>query len=174
MTTVYLWWALLHLWLSCADDIKYLYQHSKCYQCRSRRKPIHFKHNDTLSCQCGWFVSLIILLMKEEKLFTLHWPSCSGCSWERVSVHFDYKCSQYSKHRLLPINNNSLHLTVGYQNATNNRNTRKQEQDVGSEGSSQTWQTTQVDRYRFAFGPPGSGWLGYWTVLEPKWTIYLV
>jgi hypothetical protein len=72
----------------------------------------HFTQNDILNYQCGCLVSVIIFLIQDNSFFTLHWPSCSGCSRECVSVHYDFKCSQYNKHRQWHIKNNILHLTV--------------------------------------------------------------
>jgi len=124
MTTFYLWWTILHLQLSCADNIIYLHQHSKCCQCRSMRKLIRFTLNDTHNCHWGSLVALTILLMQDDKSFTLHWQSSSECSRECVSVHFDYKGSQYNKHRQRCMKVNILHLTVEYPNATSNRKTQ--------------------------------------------------
>jgi len=69
---------------------------------------------------------------------------------------------------------NILHKTVGYQNATKNRNTRKREPEIGPDGSSQTLQNPWVDGYWYGFGPPRSCGSGFWTVLEPNQNVYPV
>jgi len=172
MTTYYLWWAL-YLWF-CTDNIKYLHQLSKCCQGRSRCKLIHFRLNDSQNSQCGCLVALIIILILDEKSYTLHSHTSSECSREHVSIQFDYKGSQYNKHRQQHVKLSILHLTVEYQIATRNGETRKQEPEIGPDRYSQTRQILRVEGYRYWFGPLRSSRLNCWTVLEPTWIVYPV
>jgi len=173
MTTFNLWDALRHLGF-CADDIKYLHQLSNCCQCRSRCKLIHLRLNNSHNCQWGCAVAVIILLMRKEKLFTLHWHSSSGCSRECVSVHIHYQDSQYNKHRQRCIKFNILHISLEYQNSTWYRNTWKREPEIVSKGSSQSWHKPRLHVSRSRCGPPESSAWCFATVLELIWTIYMV
>ena len=67
-----------------------------------------------------------------------------------------------------------MHITVTYLTATINRKTRKGEPETGTDRSSQTRQTPQVDGYQHGFGLPRSCGSGLWMVLEPNRTVYLV
>jgi hypothetical protein len=67
---------------------------------------------------------------------------------------------------------NILHITVRYQNATINRNTRKAEAEIEPNGSSQSQRNPQVDGYGYGFGPPRGCGSGLWSVLEPNQTVY--
>jgi hypothetical protein len=91
-------------------------------------------------------VALFILLMEDEKLFTLQGHSSSGCSREHVCAHFDYTGSQSNKLRQWCIIVNILRITVGNLNATMNRDSWQQESEISTYGSSQTWQNPWVER----------------------------
>jgi len=99
--------------------------------------------------------------------------SASGCSREHVSPCFDYKGSQWNKHKRGCTKVNILHMIGGYLNGTMNRNTWKREPEIGTHGPSQTWENPQVDRYGYEFGLGRSCGYDFWTDLEPSWTILL-
>jgi len=65
-------------------------------------------------------------------------------------------------------------MTVRYLDATINRNARKQEPEIGTNGSSETRQNQWVTGYGYGFGPQRSCGSGFWTVLEPNRTLYPV
>jgi len=174
MTTVDLWWTLLHLRLGCTDYIKYPHQHSKCCKYRSRHKLIHFTLNESRNWQCGCLVALIIFLMQDEKPFTLHSHSSLACSRERVSVDFDYNGSEYNKHRQRCIKVMIFHLIIGYPNTTRSRTTWNWGPEIGANGSSERQQNPWLEGCRYGIGPRRSRRSGFWTVLIPNRTFYLI
>jgi len=50
--------------------------------------------------------------------------------------------------------------------------TQTVEQEIGIDRSSHTWQTLQVDRYRFGFGAPGGSWYSFWMGLDPNHPVF--
>jgi len=112
--------------------------------------------------------------MEDLKSLTLHWRSFPGCRRERLSTYSDHKGGQFfqKEHRRTIVN--ILRLTVRYLNVTIYRTTRNAKPEIGPDRSSQTRQNPWVDGYGARFGTPRSSWSGLWTVLKPKWTIFLV
>jgi len=66
------------------------------------------------------------------------------------------------------------YLTVGYLNANVNRKTWKREPEIRTDGSRQTQQNPQIDRYGYGFCLAKSSWSGFWIDLERNWTGFLV
>jgi len=89
-------------------------------------------------------------------------------------VVFSYKGCRFIRKGQWCAKVNILRLTVGYLNATINGKTLHTEPEIGTDGSSQTREILQVDRYGSGFGPPRRCWSSFWTVLEPNRTIFLV
>jgi hypothetical protein len=112
--------------------------------------------------------------VQDQKSLTHRWLSYSGWGRKRFSLVFDYKSGLYIRKGQRYTNVNILRLAIGYQNATMNRNTLIPEPVIGTDGSSQTWQTPQVDGYGSAFGPPRCSWSGFWMDLELNRTILAV
>ena len=52
--------------------------------------------------------------------------------------------------------------------------TRNAEQEIGTDGSSQTWRNPQVDGYVSGFAPPRVCGSGFWPVLEPNRPVFAV
>jgi len=52
--------------------------------------------------------------------------------------------------------------------------TQNAEPEIGTNGSSETWQNPRVGGYGSRFGPPGIRWLSFWTGLELNWPIFAV
>jgi len=69
---------------------------------------------------------------------------------------------------------NILRLAVRYPNASINRKTQNTELEIGTDRSSETRQNPQVGGYMSGFGPPRRCGSGFWTVLEPNETVFLV
>jgi len=168
-----MWYALRPLQF-CADNIMYLYQLSRCCQCRSRCKPIHLSLNNIRDCQCGCPVALIILLMQDEKLFTLHRHSSLGCSRECIPVHFDDTGSQHIKHRHQQNKVNILQSIVENRTLTRNRKSWTREPEIGRDEANQPWENPWVEWYRYRFGTPRGSGSGFWATLELNWTVYPV
>jgi len=173
MTTSLLRSPLLHQQLS-GDDIKCLSMLSKSCRCRSSSTPIHLCLNDCRNFQYGCPVLLILPMMQDQKWWTLCWSSFSGWARERVSLLFDYQGGQYMKQRRWHTKVNILQLSVGYLNVTINRQTWKPKPEIGTEGSSQSWQNPWVDRCGHEFGPPRSHLSGFGTGLDPNRTLFPV
>jgi len=112
--------------------------------------------------------------MQDLKSLTLRWRSFPGLGRERLSTYFDHKGGLFiqKEHRCTIIN--IVWLTVRYLNATINRTNRNAKPGIGPHESSQTQWNPQFDVYRGGFGPPRGSGLGFWTVLEPHWTVFLV
>jgi len=55
---------------------------------------------------------------------------------------------------------------------TMNRKTRNAELDIGTDGSSQTWQNPRVYGYGSGFGLPILSGSGFWTGLEPNRPVF--
>jgi hypothetical protein len=68
-------------------------------------------------------------------------------------------------------NVNILRLAIGYLNTAINRNTRKPEPDIGTDGSGQTCQKPRANGYASWFGLPRCSGSGFWTGLEPNRTV---
>jgi len=97
--------------------------------------------------------------------------SASECCWEHVSACFSYEGCQYNKQRQQCTKVSILRLTEEYLNVTINRNTRKREPEIGTDGFSKTRQNMLVDGHGYGFGPPRSSGSGVWTVPELNWTV---
>ena len=65
-------------------------------------------------------------------------------------------------------------MTVGYLNATINRNTRQREPESETDRSSHTRPNPRVDRYGYGLDMPRSWGSGFWTILETNRTIHPV
>jgi len=89
-------------------------------------------------------------------------------------LSFAYKGGQYIKQRQWHTKVNILQLTVGYLNATMNRETRNPEPEIGTDRWSQTRRNPRVDEARAGFGLPRSCGTGFWTGLEPNQPIFPV
>ena len=112
--------------------------------------------------------------MQDHQLLTLHGCSFSGWGRECLSTCLLYKGCQYIRKWQCSTIVNILQLTVGYLNATINRNTQNAELEIVPDGSIQTWRKPWVERYRAGFKPPRSSRPGFWIVLEPNRTMFLV
>jgi hypothetical protein len=115
-----------------------------------------------------------LLMMQDQKSLTHRSLSCSGWGKERVSLVFSYEGGRFIRKGQRCAKVNILRLTVGYLNASLNRNTRNTEPEIGTNRCSHTRQNPQVDGYRSGFGQPKPCRLGFCTVLEPNWTIFPV
>jgi len=115
-----------------------------------------------------------ILLMQDQQWLTGCWLSCSGWGRDRVSVVFGYKGGWFIRNGHWLTKVNILWLAVGYPNVTLNSKSRNTEQEVETEGSSQTRHNPQIDRYGSRFGPRWRSRSGFWTVLEPNGTSILI
>jgi len=129
---------------------------------------------------CTSFMNVCIQLplrlpkMQDQKSLTHRWLSFPGWGREHFSLVFDYKGGQYIRREQRYTNVNILRLAIGYLNATINRITRKPEPEIGTNRSCQTRQNPLVDRYVSGFGLPRCRWFGFWTGLEPNWTVLAV
>jgi hypothetical protein len=81
-----------------------------------------------------------LLMMQDKKSLMRHWLSCSGWGKERVSLVFSYKGGRFIRKDQWCAKVNILRLTVGYLNATIHRKTWSTEPEIGTNGSSQTWE----------------------------------
>jgi len=99
--------------------------------------------------------------MQDQKSLTHCWLSFSGWGRERFSLVFDYKCGQYIRKGQRYTNVNILRFTIAYLNATIYRKTWKLEPQIGTDGSSQTWQNPRVHGYRSGFGLLRCSGLGF-------------
>jgi len=115
-----------------------------------------------------------LLMMQDQTSLTRCWLSCSGWGKECVSLVFSYKGSRFIRTGQWCAKVNILRLTVGYLNATINGMTRNTEPVIWTDGSSQTPQNPRVDGYGSGFGLPRRCGSGFWTVLEPNWTVFPV
>jgi len=117
-----------------------------------------------------------VWLPRMQDLKSLMLRSCSFPGWGRelLCTYFDHKGGQFiqNEHRHTIVN--ILRLTVRYLNATINRTTLNAKPEIGPDGSSQTRCNPQIDGYGAGFGPPRSSGSGFWTVLEPNRTVFLV
>jgi len=113
-------------------------------------------------------------MMQEQKLLTHRWLSCWGWGMERVSLVFSYKGSRLIRKWQWRTNNNNLQLAVGYLNANINRKTQNTELEIGTDRCSQTQQNPLVDQYWAVFGSQGRSRSGFWRVLEPNRTNFVV
>jgi len=98
--------------------------------------------------------------MQDQRSLTRCWLSFSGCGRDRVSLVFDFKDGQFIGIGHEHTNVNILGLAIGYVNATINRKTRKQEQEIETDGSCQTRKNQWVNEHWSGFGLPrlsGSG-----------------
>jgi len=91
-----------------------------------------------------------------------------------VSVVFSDKGSRFIRKGQSPTKVDILRLAVGYLHATINRKTQNTEPEIGTDGSSQTWQNSRVDGYRSGFGPPRRCGLGFWMVQKPNQSVFPV
>jgi len=112
--------------------------------------------------------------MQYHPLLTLHWRSFSGCGREHLSTCFLYTGCQYIRKWQCSTIVNIFQLTVGYLNATINGKSRYAEPEIGTYGSSLTWQNPWMDGYTTGFGPPRGSGSGFQTGLEPKQPIFIV
>jgi len=112
--------------------------------------------------------------VQDQKSSTRRWLSFSGWGRERFSLVFDHKGGRYFRNGQQYTNVNILRLAIGYLNGTINRDTRIPELEIGTDGSGQTRQNLRVDRYGSGFGPPRCSRSGFWTGLEPNWTVLAV
>ena len=112
--------------------------------------------------------------MQDHQLLTLNWRSFSGWGRERLSTCLLYKGCQYIRKWKCSTIVNILQLTVGYLNATIHRETWNAEPEIGPDRSSQMRQNPRVEGYRAGFGPPARSGSGFWTVLDPNRTVFLV
>ena len=112
--------------------------------------------------------------MQDPRLLTLHWRSDSGWVREHLFTRLLYKGCQYIRKWHSSTIVNILQLILEYLNATINRKTQNAEQEIGPDGSSQTRRNPRVDRSGAGFWPPWSSRPGFWTVLEPNWTVFPV
>jgi hypothetical protein len=108
--------------------------------------------------------------IQDQKSLTCHWLSFPGWGRERFALVSNYKGGQYIRKEQWHTNVTILRLAIGYLNVTINRNTRKLELEIGTDGSSQVWQNPAVDRYGSRFGPPCCSGSGIWMGLEPNRT----
>jgi len=127
-----------------------------------------------------------LLLKFDQKWLTRQWLSCSGWDMERLSLVLSYKGGRFIRTGQSRAKVNIWRIPVGYLNPTINRKTRNTESEIGTAGSSHTRQNLRVDRSSHTWQNPrvdGSGpglglprlcGSGFWTVLEPNWTIFLV
>jgi len=112
--------------------------------------------------------------MQDLKSLTLRWHSFPGCVRERLSTYFNHLSGQYIQNEQWRSIVNILRLTVGYLNATINRTTRNEKLEIGPDRSSQTQRNPRVNMYGARLRPPRSSGPGFWTVLEPNRTVFLV
>jgi len=111
---------------------------------------------------------------QDQKSLTRHWLSFSEWGRERFSLVFDYIGGKYIRKGQWSSNVDILRLAIGYLNATINRITRIPEPEIGTDRSNQTPQNQWVDGYGSGFGPPRCSGSGFWTSLEPNWTVLAV
>jgi len=112
--------------------------------------------------------------MQEQKSLTCRWLSCSGWGRERVSLDIIYKGSRFTQKGQWCTKDNVLRFAVGYLNATINGKTRNTEQEIGTDGSSQTWQNLCVDWYGSGLGPARHRGPGFWMVREANLAVFAV
>ena len=122
------------------------------------------------------WIQLPLRLPKEQdqKSLTGRWLSFSGWGRERLSLVFDYKGGQYIRKGQRSTNVNILRLAIGYLKATINRITWVPEPEIGTDGSSQTWQNPRVDGYGSGFGLPRCSGSGCWIGFKPNRTVLAV
>ena len=113
----------------------------------------------------------ILTNMQDHQLLTLHWRSFSGWGRERLSTCLLFKGRQYIRKWQCSTIVNILQLTVEYLNVTINRKIRDSELESGHDRSSQTQPNLLFDGYGAVIGSPRSSGWGFWTVLEPNWTV---
>jgi len=112
--------------------------------------------------------------MQDLKLLTLRWRSFLGSGKECLTTYFEHKGGQFIEKEYWGTIVGIVQLTVRYLNATINTTTWNAKPQIGPNGSNQTWQNPRVDGYRAVSGPPRSSGSGFWTVLEPNRTVFLV
>jgi len=112
--------------------------------------------------------------VQDQKSSTRRRLSLSGWGRERFSLVFDHKGGQYIRKRLRYTNVNILRSSIGYLNATINRNTRIPEPEIGTDGSSKTRQNPRVDGYGSGIGLPRCSRSGLWMGLEPNPNVFVV
>jgi hypothetical protein len=115
-----------------------------------------------------------LLIMHDQKSLTRHWQSGSRRGKERVSGVFSYKGGRFIRKGQWCAKVNILRLIVGYWDATINKRTRNTEPEIGTDGSSQTWQKPLDDGYQSGFSPGRYCWSGFRTVMEYIRTVFLV
>jgi len=112
--------------------------------------------------------------MQYQQLLTLHWRSFPGWGREHVSPLFDYKGGQYIQKEQWHTILNIWRLTVGYLNVTINRTTWNAEQQIGPDGSIETWQNRLVDGSGSMFGLLRSCGSGFCMGLDPNRSVFAV
>jgi len=128
----------------------------------------------------GWMTALTLnMAILDLKSYT--WCTMENCSHstsrysrKHVSLRFEYKGPQWIKYRESCTKVNIFHITVTYLTTTMTRKIRKREPETGTNGSIQNIPNPRVDEYGYRFGPRRSCECGFWTVLEPNWTNYVV
>jgi len=110
-------------------------------------------------------------MIQEQQSLIRHRLSCSGWGMERVSVVLSFTGRRFTQNGQWSTKVNIVRFAVGYLNASINRKTRNTEPEIGINGSGQTMQDLQVDRYGSGFAPPVPSGSRPWTDLEPHRTI---
>jgi hypothetical protein len=112
--------------------------------------------------------------MQDQYSLTRRWLSVSGLLRECFSLVFDDKGWQYIRKGQWYTDVNIFQLAIEWLSATITRKTRKPEPEIGTNRSSQTPRTRWVDWYGSGFCLRRCSTLGFWTGLEPNWTVLAV
>jgi len=117
---------------------------------------------------------LRLLKIQDQKSLTHRWLSFSEWCQERVSLVFHSTSGQDIRPGQWYTIVNILQLAERYLNATIKRKTRKLELEIGTDRSSQSWQTLTVDGYGSRFGPPRCGMSGFCTGFKQNQMVLVV